>query len=58
MTVNLEFTVEEAQAYEDALIRAVNNPFIADDEECAPISTLLGKLSGSIASQCPEAITY
>ena len=58
MTVNLEFTVEEAQAYEDALIRALNNPFIQDDEECAPLESLLGRLGGSIAAQAPESLTY
>jgi len=51
MTVNLEFTVEEARAYEEALSRAVNNPFIQDDDECAPLLTLLGKIGAACDSE-------
>ena len=48
MTVNLEFTVEEATAYAEALNRALDNPFIQDDDECSPLFTLSGKLDGAI----------
>ena len=51
MTVNLEFTVEEARAYEEALSRAVNNPFIQDDDECAPLLTLMGKIGAACDSE-------
>jgi hypothetical protein len=44
MTVTLTLTIEEATAYVEALDRATDNPFIQDDDDCAPLYTLLGKL--------------
>jgi len=46
--INIEFTVEEARAYADALNRATDNPFIQDDEDCSPLFTLLGVLEAEI----------
>ena len=46
--INIEFTVEEARAYADALNRATDNPFIQDDDDCSPLFTLLGTLEAEI----------
>ena len=46
--ITLEFTVEEARAYADALNRATDNPFIQDDDDCSPLFTLLGTLEAEI----------
>ena len=46
--ITLEITIEEAKAYAAALDRALDNPFIQDDDECSPLFTLSGKLDGAI----------
>ena len=46
--INIEFTVEEARAYADALNRATDNPFIQDDDDCSPLFTLLGLIEEKI----------
>ena len=46
--ITLEFTVEEARAYADALNRATDNPFIQDDDDCSPLFTLLGVIEAEI----------
>ena len=46
--ITLEITIEEAKAYAEALDRALDNPFIQDDDECSPLYTLSGKLDGAI----------
>ena len=46
--ITLEITIEEAKAYAAALDRALDNPFIQDDDECSPLYTLSGKLDGAI----------
>ena len=38
--ITLEITIEEAKAYAEALDRALDNPFIQDDDECSPLFTL------------------
>ena len=47
--ITLELTIEEAQAYVASLDRALDNPFIQDDDECSErLYTLLGHLEGSL----------
>ena len=46
--INIEFTVEEARAYADALNRATDNPFNQDDDDCSPLFTLLGVIEEKI----------
>ena len=48
MTVSIHLTREEAEAYLAALDRATDNPFIQDDDECAPLFTLSGHLEGAL----------
>ena len=54
--ITLEFTVEEARAYADALNRATDNPFIQDDDECSPLFTLSGKLDGAIDAELDPVV--
>ena len=48
MTVSIHLTREEAEAYLAAIDRATDNPFIQDDDECAPLFTLSGHLEGAL----------
>tara|TARA_B100000965_G_C19135841_1_gene559460 strand:+ start:382 stop:540 length:159 start_codon:yes stop_codon:yes gene_type:complete len=49
--VTITLTTEEAKAYIDALDRALDNPFVQDDEECSPLYTLQGHLEGAVYTQ-------
>jgi len=49
--ITLEFTIEEARAYAASLDRALDNPFIQDDDECSPLYTLSGKLDGALDAE-------
>ena len=46
--ITLELTIEEAQAYVASLDRALDNPFISDDDECQNLYTLSAKLEGAV----------
>jgi hypothetical protein len=46
--VSIQLTHEEAAAYVAALERALDNPFIQDDDECQSLHTLLGHIEGSL----------
>ncbi len=46
--ITLELTIEEAQAYAASLDRALDNPFISDDDECQNLYTLSAKLEGAV----------
>ena len=46
--INLELTIEEAQAYAASIDRALDNPFIQDDDECQNLFTLSAKLEAKI----------
>jgi len=49
--ISINLTPEEAKAYIDALDRALDNPFVQDDEECSPLYTLQGHLEGAVYTQ-------
>lgn len=46
--ITLELTIEEAQAYAASIDRALDNPFIQDDDECQNLFTLSAKLEAKI----------
>ena len=47
--VKVLLTQDEALAYCEAIERALDNPFIQDDDECSErLYTLLGHLEGSL----------
>ena len=54
--ITLEITIEEAKAYAEALDRALDNPFIQDDDECSPLFTLSGKLDGAIDAELDPVV--
>jgi len=54
--ITLEITIEEAKAYAEALDRALDNPFIQDDDECSPLYTLSGKLDGAIDAELDPVV--
>ena len=54
--ITLEITIEEAKAYAAALDRALDNPFIQDDDECLPLYTLSGKLDGAIDAELDPVV--
>ena len=46
--ITLELTIEEAQAYAASIDRALDNPFISDDDECQDLYTLSAKLEARV----------
>ena len=46
--ITLELTIEEAQAYAASIDRALDCPFIQDDDECQNLFTLSAKLEAKI----------
>ena len=54
--ITLELTIEEAQAYVASLDRALDNPFIQDDDECQNLWTLNAKLDASIEASLDPVV--
>tara|TARA_E500000331_G_C17252857_1_gene711888 strand:- start:537 stop:704 length:168 start_codon:yes stop_codon:yes gene_type:complete len=54
--ITLELTIEEAQAYVASLDRALDCPFIQDDEECQNLWTLNAKLDASVEASLDPVV--